>query len=135
MMTFKWWKSKQSLYPELQWPGDHYSTVSGYYTSKSDDHDDDGTQISMDEVNLSTLYYKGFTLYVRGELRERERERMNNLSNTFTYIYHTLSLNRILYLKTSNFINPTSHQTSLLVGRLTMKMKGFHKSLNSFLMG
>ena len=25
MMTFKWWQSKRVLYPEIKWPGTHYT--------------------------------------------------------------------------------------------------------------
>ena len=25
MMTFKWWQSKRALYPEIKWPGTHYT--------------------------------------------------------------------------------------------------------------
>ena len=25
MMTFKWWHSKRALYPEIRWPGTHYT--------------------------------------------------------------------------------------------------------------
>ena len=25
MMTFRWWKTKRALYPEIEWPGTHYT--------------------------------------------------------------------------------------------------------------